>query len=280
MPISISMPIIAGTPIGVPVATSRPIAPVAAKGIETSRISGWTSERNVATSSMKTIAIAASIARPRFLNASSWSELTPPISALAPAGSFRALIFDWSWVLTAPVLSPVGLALMVAARWPSMRVIDTGPSTSFTVAMSPSFTGPRRSAFSWARVVAGLADFTTTSRSVSSRIALAAVVPRTACATAAPSFWSSNPAAAALGPALTEIRGTLCARSLVTSVTSSSPATVERTRSAASLSTCGSEAFTTTLRSWLPKPSPAETVVVPMPLSFFSPSSRCFCTSS
>ncbi len=149
--------------------------------METSRISGWASERNVATSSMKTIAIAASIARPRFLNASSWSEVTPPMVAVAPFGSFRSSIFDWRSALTAPVLSPVGLAVMVAARAPSIRVIETGPSTSCTVAMSPRVRprGPIGSFFSSSVVVAGFADFTTMSRSVSSRIALPLVVPRT-----------------------------------------------------------------------------------------------------
>ncbi len=280
MPISISMPIIAGTPIGVPVASSRPIAPVAANGMDTSRISGWASDRKVPTSSMNTIATAASMARPRLTNASSWSAVTPPISAVAPAGRSSASIFDWSSVPTAPVLSPVGLAVMVAARCPSMRVIETGPSTSCTVAMSPSSTGPRFRAFSSAIVVAGCADRMTTSRSVSSRVALAAGVPRTAWATTAPSVWSVKPASAAFGPALTEMRGTLCARSLVTSVTSSSPATVSRTFSDASRSTFASAAFTTTLRSWLPKPSPAATVVVPIPSSFASPSSMCSWTSS
>lgn len=187
MPISISMPIIAGTPIGVPVATSRPIAPVAANGMETSRISGWISDRKVATSSMKTIAMAASMARPRFLKASSSSEETPPMVAVAPSGRSRALIFDWSVVLTAPVLSPVGRAVMVAARWPSIRVIETGPGTSFTSAMVPSFTLPSGRSFSSCMVVAGWADFTTTSRSASSMIALPDGVPRTAPATAAPS---------------------------------------------------------------------------------------------
>ncbi len=66
------------------------------------------------------------------------------MDAVAPSGSFSALISDWSLVLTAPVLSPVGFAEMVAARWPSIRVMDTGPSICFTVAMSPSFTAPRR----------------------------------------------------------------------------------------------------------------------------------------
>ncbi|CAM5411545.1 hypothetical protein SFUMM280S_00552 [Streptomyces fumanus] len=280
MPISISMPIMAGTPIGVPVAISRPRAPVAANGMETSRISGWASERNVPTSSMNTIAIAASMARPRLAKASSWSAVTPPISALAPVGRSRASIFDWSAAPTAPVLSPVGLAVTVAARWPSIRVIDTGPSTCSTVAMSPSLTGPRRSALSSARVSAGFAEVMTMSRSVSSRTALPAVVPRTAWVTAAPSVWSVKPASAARALALTEIRGTLCARSLVTSVTSSRPATVLRTCSAAVRSALGSDALTTTLRSWLLKPSPAATVVVPMPSSFSSPASMWSWTSS
>ena len=59
--------------------------------------------------------------------------------SVAPAGSFNALILDWSWLLTAPVLSPVGFAVMVAARWPSIRVIDTGPSTSFPVITSITY---------------------------------------------------------------------------------------------------------------------------------------------
>ncbi len=280
MPISISMPIIAGTPIGVPVTSSRPIAPVAANGMETSRISGWASERKVPTRSMKTIAIAASIARPRLRNASSWSSVTPPISAVAPAGSVSPSIFCWSSVPTAPVLSPVGVAVTVAARWPSMRVMETGPSTSSTVATSLSFTGPRRRFLSSATVVAGFAERMTTSRSVSSRTALPAGTPRTAWATAAPRVWSLNPASAARSFAVTEMRGTLCARSLVTSVTSSREATASRTWSAALRSTCASAALTTTLRSWLPKPSPAATVVVPMPSSFFRPCWMLSVTSS
>ncbi|SKF61876.1 Uncharacterised protein [Mycobacteroides abscessus subsp. abscessus] len=49
MPISISSPISEGMPSGVSV-TSRPSsAPVAAKGIDTARISGWTSDLKVAT---------------------------------------------------------------------------------------------------------------------------------------------------------------------------------------------------------------------------------------
>ncbi len=95
-----------------------------------------------------------------------------------------------------------------------------------------------------------------------------------------PSVRSSKPAAAALSLAFTEMRGTLCARSLVTSVTWSRPATALRTSSDAARSTFASAAFTTTLRSWAPKPSPAATVVVPMPSSFSSPVSMRPCTSS
>ncbi len=120
----------------------------------------------------------------------------------------------------------------------------------------------------------------TTSRSLSSRVALAALVPRIACATAAPRVWSLKPAAAALSLAFTEMRGTLCARSLVTSVTSSSEATVLRTSSDAVRRTSASAAFTTTLRSWAPKPSPAAMVVVPMPLRPARPFSMLSWTSS
>src|SRR5262249_8411149 len=48
MPMSISMPMRAGTPSAVPVMSSAMIAPVPANGIETSRISGCTRLRNVA----------------------------------------------------------------------------------------------------------------------------------------------------------------------------------------------------------------------------------------
>ncbi len=109
---------------------------------------------------------------------------------------------------------------------------------------------------------------------------MAAVVPRTAWATAAPRVWSSKPAAAALSLAFTEMRGTLVARSLVTSVTSSREATASRTSSDAVRRTSASAAFTTTLSSWAPKPSPAAMVVVPMPFSPARPFSMRSWTSS
>ena len=49
MPTSMSTPMSAGTPSGVPVSSSASSAPVAANGTETSRISGCSSDRNVAT---------------------------------------------------------------------------------------------------------------------------------------------------------------------------------------------------------------------------------------
>ena len=49
MPTSISMPISEGRPSGTPVMSSSPMAPVAANGTETSRISGWISDLNAAT---------------------------------------------------------------------------------------------------------------------------------------------------------------------------------------------------------------------------------------
>ncbi len=78
MPTSISMPISAGTPSGVPVSSSSPMAPVAANGMDTSRISGWTRLRKVATMMTNTMAMATSRARPRSANASCWLALTPP----------------------------------------------------------------------------------------------------------------------------------------------------------------------------------------------------------
>ncbi len=164
----------------------RASAPVAANGTETSRISGWTSDRKVATSSMKTIAMAASMARPSSAKASSCSSETPPMVAVAPSGRSRASSFLVRSVLTAPVLSPVGLAVIVAERCPSIRVIETGPGTTFTSAMSPSLTGPSGRAFSSATVAAGFEDRMTMSRSVSSSVAEPAGVPRTAPATIRP----------------------------------------------------------------------------------------------
>ena len=50
-PTSISSPIIEGSPSGTCEITSRPKEPVAAKGIETSRISGWIRDLKIHTSS-------------------------------------------------------------------------------------------------------------------------------------------------------------------------------------------------------------------------------------
>ena len=49
MPTSINPPIIPATPSGIWVMISRAMAPVAAKGMETSRISGCTIDRKAAT---------------------------------------------------------------------------------------------------------------------------------------------------------------------------------------------------------------------------------------
>ncbi len=64
MPTSMSMPMSAGTPSAVPVTSRSAIAPVAANGIDTSRMSGWIRLRKVAAITRNTIAIAASSARP------------------------------------------------------------------------------------------------------------------------------------------------------------------------------------------------------------------------
>ena len=70
MPMSISRPIIDVSPSGVSVMSESAIEPVAANGIETSRISGCSSDLNVATMMTKTMRIAASIASPSWENAS------------------------------------------------------------------------------------------------------------------------------------------------------------------------------------------------------------------
>lgn len=88
--------------------------------------------------------------------------------------------------------------------------------------------------------------------------ALATCVPRTCWATAAPSVAWLKPASVALSLGCTETRGTLCARSLWTSLTSLRLATAWRTCSEAFFRTSASAALTTTLRSWLPKPPPVE----------------------
>ena len=62
-PTSIRKPISEGSPSAEPVTSSRAIAPVAAKGIETSSTSGWINDRKVATMITYTIATAASRAR-------------------------------------------------------------------------------------------------------------------------------------------------------------------------------------------------------------------------
>ncbi len=142
MPTSISTPIRAGTPSAVPVASSRPIAPVAANGMETSRMIGCTMLRNVATMMMKTIAMAASTARPSCLNASAWSALTPPTVYDAPAGMSRASSLVVRSLLTLLRLEPVTEPVTVAVRLPSVRVTCSGPLTCLTSATWLSGTTP------------------------------------------------------------------------------------------------------------------------------------------
>ena len=89
-----------------------------------------------------TIAIAASRASPRSPNASAWSPLTPPSEYEAPAGSFNAFSRVVSAAVVAPMLLPVASAPTVAQRWPSMRLIEAGPSTSATMATRLSGTIP------------------------------------------------------------------------------------------------------------------------------------------
>ena len=68
MPISINSPTMAGTPSGMSVISRPAIAPVAANGMEVSRINGWTRLRNVATMIKNTSTIATSMAKPSWRN--------------------------------------------------------------------------------------------------------------------------------------------------------------------------------------------------------------------
>ncbi len=64
MPMSMSRPMSEGMPNGVPVASKSSTAPVAANGIDTSRMSGWTKLRKVAIMTRNTSTIATAIAIP------------------------------------------------------------------------------------------------------------------------------------------------------------------------------------------------------------------------
>ena len=94
----------------------------------------------------KTIAIAASTARPRSAKASSWSALTPPMVKRRPRHVERVQpllqLLRWS----RPGSSRSAVPVTETLRSPSIRVTCCGPSTWVTSAMSSSLTGPTGSA--------------------------------------------------------------------------------------------------------------------------------------
>ncbi len=142
MPMSISMPIRAEMPSGLPVISSSTIAPVAANGIDTSRMSGCASDRKVATSSRNTIAIAISIASPSCWNDSCCVSASPPSVAVVPVGRSRPSSRSCTSVVTAPSSPSAGVSEIVATRSPSCRVTEVATVTFFTDASSVSGTMP------------------------------------------------------------------------------------------------------------------------------------------
>ena len=131
MPTSISTPISAGTPSGVPVTSSRPIAPVAANGIETSRISGWSEaaerrhhdheddrDRGQHRQAQvgERLRLVRADAADRERRAGRHVERVQPLLS-APC-------------VVAPRFEPVAVPVTVALRSPSIRVTCSGPSTS------------------------------------------------------------------------------------------------------------------------------------------------------
>ncbi len=170
MPTSMSTPISAGTLSAVPLTSSRAIAPVAANGMETSRMSACTTLRNVAIMIRKTIAIAASTARPRSAKVSRCSALTPPRENVAPGTSIASSRLCSS-VLIAPRSEPVTVPVTETLRSPSIRRTCCGPVVSVTSAMSSSLTPPTGRARSSATVIGGAADRrSTTSRAAPSTV--------------------------------------------------------------------------------------------------------------
>ncbi len=281
MPTSISMPIIAARPSEVPVASSRPMAPVAANGIDTSSTSGWIRLRNVATMTKNTRAMAATSASPRLPKASAWSALTPPISYVAPAGSVRDASLVFSAALVAPRLEPVALPETVALRSPSMRVTSTGPFTVLTLATSPTVTFPaifrsRRSASDVG--VSPLRRMTLAV--VPSKAIWVTVVPLNAWDTAWPMASSLRPFSAAfLRSTVTSMRGAVSATVLVTSLTSGTSAMARWTVCAAVRRVPSSAARTTTCMESPPKPPDCPTVISPASLSPASRSVSLFSTA-
>ena len=132
----------AGTPSAVSV-TNRPIsAPVAANGIELSRISGWIRLRKVATMIRNTSTMASSMATPSSRNASAWSSLAPPRSIVTPAGTpGRPSSRDCTVWVSAPRSSTSGVAVRVTARMPSIWVTALGVCSVDTLAMSDTRIG-------------------------------------------------------------------------------------------------------------------------------------------
>ena len=158
MPMSMRTPMSEATPSGTPVAICSRIAPVAANGTETSRSRGWRSDLNVATITMYTMRIAASIARPSWPKASCCCVSTPPTFASAPVGRSTSFSTAVTVAEAAVRLSVDGVTVTVDVRCPRCVVMEVGPWLSATVATWSRVRGPAAvgicSAFS-SSIVAG-----------------------------------------------------------------------------------------------------------------------------
>ncbi len=265
MPTSNSVPIRAGTPSGVSVATSATSAPTAANGTDTSRMNGCARLRNVATMTTNTRAIAATSAIPRSLKASAWSAAAPPTSTVAPAGRSTAPISAFTASVAAPRSVPAGVTETVADRSPSMRLIDVGELASSTVATSISRTGPVAvdTGISpiWVIVSGtGPAQSATptgpsavwSSPTSCAPVIAAAAIPET-CVSVSPYC------AAALRSTVTSTISWAAARSLVTSADAARPLIASWSWSVASASVSSSRARTTRSIDEVPTESPADT---------------------
>ena len=116
MPTSMSRPTIEVMPSGVSVSSDRPIEPVAANGIDTSRMSGCSSDLKVATRMTKVMRIAASSARPICVKASCCSAVAPPKSTVTPCGVSTSSAACCTALLAAPRSLPAGVTVTVTER--------------------------------------------------------------------------------------------------------------------------------------------------------------------
>ena len=201
--------------------------------------------------------IAASRARPSWAKPSVWSWLTPPRSAVAPEGRPSPSRASMISALTAPRSESLGLADTVVLVTPSMRVSSGGCWTSTTSATSASSinrpVGVAIGSSSSSATVCGASwTRTTTSRRMSSMVAVPTFWPLKAAATVWPTAASLNPCSTASSPSTcTSREGCDSEMPLVTSSAPSMARSSSSTSSAASARVAWSSAVT---RTSIPEP--------------------------